>query len=476
MPQSEAGGNEPVREPGSPTTARLAGLAVVLLIAVVAALQQASLMFRSEPGAEGGMAAAVEPPDFQTEFTAKVTAKIGFAWRSFARDAAMSVEAAARTPADKLRAAIVRAELLGPGDLGDRLDRLEAEVPEDSPLRADIDTVRMVYGGEQSPHPEAIEAFERGHGWFGRLAASRMKPDPDPVRQQLVGGGRTLTFLLVGIGAVGCAAVVAGLVLLIIGMVLWNTDPRFRRFRPLPRGGSALIETVAVFVAAFLGMKLGSELIARGFGDGAALPFTLVAQWALLALVLWGWYRGLPLRRALADLGWHRGQGIAREIGCGILGYVACVPLLVGGVLVSLLLVLLERLVRLAAGLPEPTPPSNKILEVVGQQQGTWLLVVFFLLATAWAPLAEESIFRGALYGHLRQRWPWFPAAVVTAIGFGLMHGYPIVLMGGVMALGFGFALLREWRGSIIACATAHAIHNGMVLMMLLAVMRMLGD
>jgi membrane protease YdiL (CAAX protease family) len=164
------------------------------------------------------------------------------------------------------------------------------------------------------------------------------------------------------------------------------------------------------------------------------------------------------------------------EIGCGIVGYLACVPLLAAGVMVSLILVLVDKLLRAAIGVPEAPPPSNKIIEIVAGQQGTWMLVVLFLLATAWAPIAEESIFRGALYGHLRRRWHWFPAAVLSALGFGLMHHYPIVLMGGVTALGFGFALLREWRGSLIACATAHAIHNGTVLVLLLTVMRMLGD
>jgi membrane protease YdiL (CAAX protease family) len=37
-----------------------------------------------------------------------------------------------------------------------------------------------------------------------------------------------------------------------------------------------------------------------------------------------------------------------------------------------------------------------------------------------------------------------------------------------LMALGFIFAMLREWRGSLIAPITAHALNNGMVVTALL--------
>jgi len=88
----------------------------------------------------------------------------------------------------------------------------------------------------------------------------------------------------------------------------------------------------------------------------------------------------------------------------------------------------------------------------------------------------NEAVFRGALYRHLRSRWAWPLAAAVTALAFGFMHGYPVLLLGPVISLGFGFALLREWRGSIISSMTAHCIHNAGVLMILLTVLGLIGD
>jgi membrane protease YdiL (CAAX protease family) len=79
------------------------------------------------------------------------------------------------------------------------------------------------------------------------------------------------------------------------------------------------------------------------------------------------------------------------------------------------------------------------------------------------------------MYRHLRSKWNVVVAAVFTALCFGVMHAYPILMMGPVIALGFGFALLREWRGSLIASMTAHCVHNAVVLGLLLFAMRLLG-
>lgn len=51
-----------------------------------------------------------------------------------------------------------------------------------------------------------------------------------------------------------------------------------------------------------------------------------------------------------------------------------------------------------------------------------------------------------------------------------MMHGYSPSLFPPLIVLGSGFAIIRWWRGSLVASVTAHALHNGtlMVVMMLL--------
>ena len=56
------------------------------------------------------------------------------------------------------------------------------------------------------------------------------------------------------------------------------------------------------------------------------------------------------------------------------------------------------------------------------------------------------------------------------------MHGYEFVMLLPVMSLGFGFALMREWRGSLIASMTAHLLHNGTALTFMFAFLSVLKD
>src|SRR5205085_634862 len=84
------------------------------------------------------------------------------------------------------------------------------------------------------------------------------------------------------------------------------------------------------------------------------------------------------------------------------------------GAVVSVTLMLLYQLLRLMMGLPEPAVPENPIIDILAGKTAPWLIILLMLLASLWAPLVEESVFRGALYRQLRSRWHWFPAALVS--------------------------------------------------------------
>ena len=76
-------------------------------------------------------------------------------------------------------------------------------------------------------------------------------------------------------------------------------------------------------------------------------------------------------------------------------------------------------------------------------------------------------MFRGAFYHHLRSRLPWPLAAGLVGVLFAAIHpqGWSAIPLLG--AVGFVFAAMREWRGSIIAPIVAHAINNGAVVTLL---------
>ena len=92
---------------------------------------------------------------------------------------------------------------------------------------------------------------------------------------------------------------------------------------------------------------------------------------------------------------------------------------------------------------------------------------------TVWAPIVEEVVFRGCLYRHIRSRVPAVVAALGSALAFGLMHGYELVLLGPVLSLGLIFAMMREWRGSLVGPIVMHALHNATVLASVILLVRL---
>ena len=89
------------------------------------------------------------------------------------------------------------------------------------------------------------------------------------------------------------------------------------------------------------------------------------------------------------------------------------------------------------------------------------ILAVFTVVAVA--PLAEEVIFRGLLHRLTSSMWGAAPAAVVSALVFGLVHGEPWFLFG-LIGVGLMLAFVYETTRSVTACWVAHAVHNSISL------------
>lgn len=86
--------------------------------------------------------------------------------------------------------------------------------------------------------------------------------------------------------------------------------------------------------------------------------------------------------------------------------------------------------------------------------------VLAFLTLVVVAPLAEEVLVRGYLYGKLRKVTSVVGAVVITSLLFSLMHFQWNVALN-VLPLGIILALLRESTGSIWASVLLHMVKNG---------------
>ncbi len=75
------------------------------------------------------------------------------------------------------------------------------------------------------------------------------------------------------------------------------------------------------------------------------------------------------------------------------------------------------------------------------------------------APIAEETFFRGFVYGWMRRHLNVPTAAVLSGCFFALVHFQPIILIP-LLVLGVGLALLYEYSGSLLPGMIVHALFN----------------
>lgn len=399
------------------------------------------------------------------------------------------VDELASGAAGRLRGALLAGELGTDADRESRLMKLEADLAPESVLRKDIATARMLAAdGAERPPAEAVAEFKSRHGWYARgLLARSDEAVRREFRAETEAGG---TRIVVAGGLYGLAfgvAFLTGVVLLILGIV-WACTGRIRsRLVRTPEDmgwdRGLWLETVVAFLAGFLLVHVAAEAVEWLVGGPRPwmMPMRLGMQWLLVLTMFWPLVRGMSRERFRGEVGWHRGRGAVREVVAGVMGYMAGLVVLIAVVVAALLVQALVKLIMHGpGGGGDPVAPENKVLELVGGTSG-WTLVLVVTLATIWAPLVEETIFRGALYRHLRARLAGVAGVAVSVLvaagAFGLAHSYVWIGVVAVTTLGAVFAVMREWRGSLIAPITAHCLHNSVAMALMLSVLpAMRGD
>ncbi len=477
-------------DPGSPKAARVA---LVLMLVLVGAV-----MFLQQLGASG--AGAASPPTnisapvgidpfastarmmikFATLFdTLGTTGGSANAAQVNAEKAKLvdQVDAGVTNDVDRFRAALTRGFMLGGTEGEAALDTLALASPTYEGVETDIADARAVLAANK----EAISSDQQRrlldrHGYFAQLLFATSEPTGSPARDALTAGAGMLIVLAVALGLLLLLVLLASLTCFTIGLVRISSGRIRPAFRAPEPGGSVFLETVAVLAAGFLTLKVVMailEFATSGAGAGREtflMLFAMALQWFLALVIFWPRLRGVPMKEMRRRMGLHRGQGVMKEIRAGIFAYFATLPIVMVAVVISLLLILGRAFVQGQAG-QNAAPPENPIVDVIAN--GSWFtLVMLYLLATLWAPLVEETVFRGCLFRHLRSRLGLILSAILSAFVFGVMHGYEFMLLGPVMAIGFNFALMREWRDSLIAPMFAHAMHNGTVLIIAIVAMQ----
>ena len=109
-------------------------------------------------------------------------------------------------------------------------------------------------------------------------------------------------------------------------------------------------------------------------------------------------------------------------------------------------------------------PEKEKLLEQLGSNEGTALLLFSAGLTCVIAPMCEEFLFRGYIFTALRNWHGTWPAAIMTGLVFGAVHvgSAPALDLVPLGALGFGLCLLYRCTGSLYPCMAAHSLNNSL--------------
>ena len=189
----------------------------------------------------------------------------------------------------------------------------------------------------------------------------------------------------------------------------------------------------------------------------AYIPVTAVCLVVLKRLGEREQQRQLSWRETWAAIGF-RTDGLGKDAVTAVVAYAMTTPLLL---LASYFSDMLFR------NFHTPIHPVDLI--IVNTQDGV-TRTLLLVQACVGAPIVEEMTFRGMLFEGLRERWGAAIAATLSAAVFALSHN---TLPGGFLVLwtlGFVFALVYRRSRSLYVNIFMHAIHNGLISVMMFTV------
>ena len=303
--------------------------------------------------------------------------------------------------------------------------------------------------------------------WVGELALYPAESPHQSERSAVVSQAFGLTIGALFAMMFGMLCGFAGFILSIVFLVMLFSGKLKSNFANHDTDHNIYIETFAIWISLFFGSSMALQL--SGVEDPTVLMLLqpVIFFGSLLSL---GWpvLRGVSFAQVRQDIGWTF-QNPFKEISAAFGAYLALLPFLLPG------LIMIVIIMTVFAGTSEPhefarqSAPGHPIQEDI--MSGNFVTICFVFLATCVAaPIVEETMFRGVLYRHLRdltlswQTWVSVAfSAVLNGLIFAAIHPQGMVAIPVLATLAIGFTLARQWRGSLLAPMTMHAIHNFLI-------------
>lgn len=363
------------------------------------------------------------------------------------------------------------------------LERVEKTGYELSDIQSHLaSTLATIFNDRIEGNEDAIDISQKQRdelfdklGWFGTLAIAPPEGTDPSMRSQAIGPAQRAAISMITFFGVGLLMLLAGIAGL-VGVVIMVSIGWIRSGMGDTSGSSAIyVETFAIWMVLFFGLSILFTYAAKAFHfDNELILSGCVALGSLLAIT-WPIVRGIRWNEFRVGIGWTLKNPFV-EVVYGVICYVLCLPLLGVGVLCLFVLSSIFLTPADANDFSALETPSHPIVQRINDN-GVWGIMQIYLLACVIAPLVEETTFRGLLYRHLRmmsRRWNLLASVVMSAMVngflFAAIHPQGLLAIPALMSLAFGFSLAREWRGSLVAPVTMHAMNNTLVTTFLVTV------
>jgi membrane protease YdiL (CAAX protease family) len=375
---------------------------------------------------------------------------------------------------------VLAGEIIGPKMALEKLQELDRAVTENSQkLTSEQESVRRLLGRLYADYTEKnytlasvsaaeIDLLKKQLGWFGELALAPAAGKHEELRKAIIGPAeKAVGIVLACLAVVGIVGFL-GTVGLCVFLFLMFTGKLVQGVHSGSPYGGIYVETFALWLAFLAGIRVLITWVSPGGSD--LLVSGIVSLVSLVAL-FWPVVRGIPWSQVRQDIGLTMGRQPLMEPIYGVAGYAMALPLAFVGILITLVLINATTGTGADGDAFGRTPiPAHPIIGVLAGADW-WGRVQVFVLGCLVAPIVEEIMFRGLLYRHIREwggrtlrGFSIMLGALLVSFLFALIHPQGFLAIPPLMALAIMFALLREWRGSLVPAMVAHGINNGLLL------------
>ena len=183
--------------------------------------------------------------------------------------------------------------------------------------------------------------------------------------------------------------------------------------------------------------------------DSALLLNSLARNLGVVCFIVWIVQRRYGHKFTDIGLGI---RGFWQHVRTGILAYIAVIPPL------ALCFVILAAVLKFFSIEPEP----QAVVEMYLKESTQPYLIFLTLFVAAAGPVMEELFFRGFAYAGLRKRFGVWPGAVLGSLIFAGFHLHWTAFFP-IFFLGMFLTALYQTSGSLVPSITAHVLHNGVM-------------